>query len=466
MRIDIDGASAVPCVAIMGHVGVGNLGDEAIIASIVARFRERAPNVRLIAFTLNPRDTTARHGIAAYPLRLYTERLLDKPQPDLRWSSTYAAKSSVAPQVDAMQVRGIARWIRRLPLLKMILRPLVVFLRWLPEFFAIIAFDWRSFRRLRGTTLMLWAGSGQVSDYVDGLGYPLVILRWTILGRLRGAKVAFASAGAGPVTKKLSRAAFSLAFKLSHYRSFRDPYSLDVARSLASPEPNHLVRDFAFSHPDLGRPPAAGGEQRRWIGINPLPFYGGEYWHILDSSVYDRYATAHAELAIGLLRNGHRVTLYPSNIRVDPRSVRRIVDCVRMLAPDVAPKLELLSTLDDVPALFDALRHFDAVVATRYHGVLLALACGTPAVGVVYHQKTRQVAEHIGVGEWCINADVASGEELLARVEGLLRNMDVARDVVRKRRLVDLRPLLEQYDLLAAMAGNRPSPFAQAARQA
>ena len=447
----------------MGHVGVGNLGDEAIIASIVARFRERAPNVRLIAFTLNPRDTTDRHGVTAYPLRLYTERLLDEPQPDLRWSSTYAAKS-VAPQFDATQGRGIAGWIRRHSLLKRLLRPGVVLLRWLPELVAFIAFDWRSFRRLRGTTLMLWAGSGQISDYVDGLGYPLVIFKWTMLGRLRGAKVAFASAGAGPVTKKLSQVAFSLAFKLSRYRSFRDPYSLGVARSLGAPEPNLLVRDFAFSHPDLGRPPVGGGQQRRWVGINPLPFYGGEYWHILDTSVYDRYVTAHAELAIGLLRNGHRVSLYPSNIRVDPRSIRRIVDRVRELAPDVAQHLELLSTLDDVPALFDALRRFDAVVATRYHGVLLALACGTPAVGVVYHHKTRQVAEHIGVGEWCINAEIVSGEELLARVEGLLRNIDMARVVVRKQRLADLGTLLQQYDLLAAMAGDRISPIAQAAR--
>ena len=453
------GASSRPCIAIMGHVGVGNLGDEAIIASIVARFRERAPDARLIAFTLDPRDTTARHGIPAFPLRLYSERILDKPQPDLSWSSTYAAKSQPT-QPGADTLKGVVGWIRRQPLLKKVLRPAVVFLRWVPEILALLAFDRRSFRRLQGVTLLLWAGSGQISDYVDGLGYPLVILRWTILARLRGAKVAFASAGAGPVTKKLSQLAFSLAFKISHYRSFRDPSSLEVARSLASPEPNLLVRDFAFSHPNLDRARAMASERRPWIGINPLPFYGGEYWHILDTSVYDRYVAAHAELAIGLLRNGCRVTLYPSNIRVDPRSVRRIVECVRELAPDVAPKLELLSTLDDVPALFDALRGFDAVVATRYHGVLLALACGTPAVGVVYHEKTQQVAEHIGVGKWCIDADRASGKELLSRVEGLIAELGAAREIVRARRTVDVESLLLQYDVLASIARRDGAAYA------
>src|SRR6187455_353205 len=49
-----------PRIAIMGHVGVGNMGDEAITGAVVGRLREFAPDASLVAFSLNPRDTAAR----------------------------------------------------------------------------------------------------------------------------------------------------------------------------------------------------------------------------------------------------------------------------------------------------------------------------------------------------------------------------------------------------------------------
>jgi len=441
-----------PRIAIMGHVGVGNMGDEAITGAVVGRLREFAPDASLVAFSLNPRDTAARHAIESQPLRLYTERLLHAPPPDFSWEKTYAAKST--PSADtAPRHTGLGALIRKIPLLKAVLKPLVVVARWISLAAQVIAFDFRSYRRLRGVTLMLWAGSGQISDYVDGIGYPLVILRWVILARLRGAKVAFASAGAGPVTIPLSRICFGLALKLAHYRSFRDPYSMDEARSLGAPEPNLFIRDFAFSHPLLADLPAKPANPVPWVGINPLPFFGGEYWHILDPGVYDRYVDAHAKLVIGLLRNGRRVTLFPSNIRVDPRSVRRIVDRVAELAPELKDRLELDSTLQDVPGVFEAARRYDVVVGTRYHGVLLALACGTPTVGVIYHQKTQQVAEHIGTGRWCVRAGEATGEQLLAITEDLIADLPSATAAVESRRRIDVEPLLEQYRTFARLAG-------------
>ena len=72
-----------PRIAIMGHVGVGNMGDEAITGAVVGRLREFAPDASLVAFSLNPRDTAARHAIESQPLRLYTERLLHAPPTEL-----------------------------------------------------------------------------------------------------------------------------------------------------------------------------------------------------------------------------------------------------------------------------------------------------------------------------------------------------------------------------------------------
>ena len=433
------------CIAIMGHVGVGNLGDESITSAVVARLRERAPTARLIAFSLNPRDTQQRYGIPSYPIRMYTERLLSEPPPDFSWDRAFAAKLSGESQPHPKK----RSWIRRA------LSPVAQVLRTGVAAARGLAFDFRSFRRLRGVTLLMWAGSGQVSDYVDGpFGYPLVILRWCVLARLRGARVAFASSGVGPVTHPLSRFFIHIALNLSHYRAYRDPYSLQAAKDLGAPEPNKIVRDLAFSNPWL--PPLGTARKASAppvIGINPLPFFGGEYWHVLDDSVYTNYVRAHAEAAVSLLRRGYRVVLFPTNIRVDPRAIREVMRKIEVLGPEVAAKLEVETTLQTVQGLFKRLQECDLTIATRYHGVLLSLANGTPAVAVVYHEKARQVSEHMGLGRWTIDAPDATGDRLATLAEDLLSHAAQVRESLEQRRQIDVAPLLEQFDTLNELSG-------------
>ena len=61
--------SLPPRVAILGHVGKANLGDEAIIASVIQNIRDRIPQAEIFGITLDPEDTHARHGIRSFPLR-------------------------------------------------------------------------------------------------------------------------------------------------------------------------------------------------------------------------------------------------------------------------------------------------------------------------------------------------------------------------------------------------------------
>ncbi|HEY6572241.1 MAG TPA: hypothetical protein VI198_02890, partial [Candidatus Eisenbacteria bacterium] len=56
-------------IGIAGHVGNGNLGDEAIIAALLQGVREAVPGAQFAAFTIRPADTEARHGIPSFPLR-------------------------------------------------------------------------------------------------------------------------------------------------------------------------------------------------------------------------------------------------------------------------------------------------------------------------------------------------------------------------------------------------------------
>ncbi|KPJ64614.1 hypothetical protein AMK68_01165 [candidate division KD3-62 bacterium DG_56] len=50
-------------VVISGYYGFGNAGDEAILAGIVAGFRELAPDVQLVVLSATPQETAAEHGV-------------------------------------------------------------------------------------------------------------------------------------------------------------------------------------------------------------------------------------------------------------------------------------------------------------------------------------------------------------------------------------------------------------------
>jgi len=430
-------------IAIMGHVGNGNLGDEAIIAAVIARLRAGASGVDLLAFTSNPQDTTERHGLPTFPIRLLAERRSREAQDTgaRSWGSSAADR------------------VRRRPWLKTLLRPVVLVARRVVRIAGEMLFDLRSFRRLRGVRLIVFAGSGQLNDDMDGpFGYPLVILRWSVLARLRGAAVSFASIGAGPLDKTLSRLFLRLALRLTAYRSFRDPSSLAIARRLHAPEPSLLVRDLALSHPRLAAagPPVRAG-RAPCVGVNPLPFYGGGNWQVQDRSLYDDYVTAHAELARGLIRLGWRVVLFPTQVRMDPLTIDDIVHQLRASAPDDARGVETATDVTAVSGLLDILEEFDLAVATRYHGVLLALASGIPTVAVSYHPKTRDLMEHMGLGPWCLEVTGLTGSVLLERVADMASQLSTVRTSLANQRGRDLADLLGQYDQLLRLAGYAPT---------
>jgi polysaccharide pyruvyl transferase WcaK-like protein len=54
---------------ILHHVGGGNLGDEATLETVARDIKRRWPNAEIVALSMNPDDTKARHGVKSDPLR-------------------------------------------------------------------------------------------------------------------------------------------------------------------------------------------------------------------------------------------------------------------------------------------------------------------------------------------------------------------------------------------------------------
>lgn len=66
--------STPPRVLISGYYGLGNAGDEAILAGLIEGFRQRAPEAELTVLSGDPGATAREHGVVAAPRGLRSAR--------------------------------------------------------------------------------------------------------------------------------------------------------------------------------------------------------------------------------------------------------------------------------------------------------------------------------------------------------------------------------------------------------
>jgi polysaccharide pyruvyl transferase WcaK-like protein len=435
---------AVNKVAVFGHVGKGNLGDEATLAAALQNVRLRHPGVEIVAFTLNPADTAVRHGVVAFPIR----RVVDNHPVDPTQSQ------AAAPPAPS---GGVKHWVKKIPVVRTVLRGLLRTARAVPAALQGLAFLAQSRQRLKGTDLFIVAGGGQLGDYFGGAwGFPLTILTWTLLARSRGARVAFLSTGAGPFTTRLGKRFLRWALNRADYRSFRDDGSRALTEALGLAGESQVFPDLVHGlHvPALARPRHGG---QRVVGINPLPFHDARYWAEDSPNIYQEYIEKLAAFAARVIEAGHRVLLFPTQVVADPPVIRDVEALVRRRLPalaDGALECPVVAGFDD---LFTALECTDIVVASRFHGIVFSFLAGRPVIGLSYNPKTDELMAGMGQAEFV--ADIARFEVawLVDRFERLRACSAVAVCDIEQRAAANRAALECQYDLLLN-AAPRPEP--------
>lgn len=439
-------------IGVFGHVGNQNLGDEALIAAVIANVRRRYPDVELRGFTGHPRDTEQRHRIPAFPIRRTNGRSALAARPQLadsrarrRWApaGAWAALRARLSRVPALHV--LARAARRVGRGALA----VLELRFLAT----------SYGNLRGTDLLLIAGSGQLNDYWGGpWGFPFTLLKWSVLARLSGTKVAFLSVGAGPLQTRLGRFFIKQTLRLAHYRSYRDDDARRCITELGIPGEHPVVPDLVFSLRVADVPRAGVAMRPLTVGINPMPFFDDAYWPESDRRVYDDYLRTLASFVDWLVGTGYGVRFFPTQLAVDPG----VIDQVRALMrqPGTATGSERvvadrITSLDQLIAVIDSL---DVVVATRYHATLFGLIRHKPVLSIAYQRKSVELMAQLGQAQYAIEIDHLTPQALRERFLALERHSAKFTDTLRAR-LPAIRAVLEhQYDHAFALLPGSPTP--------
>jgi len=385
-------------IAVVANAGNTNLGDEAVLVSTLHALRIRVPDADIRVYTVNPRDTAERHGVDVAPLR--------------SGNRTRAQRPGQQPGARSDSLRAV---VRQIPVVSPVLRAGVRFLHHAKRTAREPGFIVRSWRRLRGSDLLLIAGSNQLEDWFGGpVGYPYTVLLWTVLARLVGAPVAFVSVGAGPLDSRLSRWMCVHALRLAAYVSFRDTESLELMRRLGYHGPGTVVPDLAFAL-DLEEPRRRPAWVPSRIAINVFPYLDPQYDpHVTDGGAgFGAYIDSIAGLVASASERGFRPMLFGSQ-----RADERALDLVQKRLDSRAPELgeverRMPPTLADLIALID---ESDVVVATRYHGILLGVLRGRPTVGICYQSKSRRLLEMAGLPEYAFDAAGLHDASILDRL--------------------------------------------------
>lgn len=444
-----------PRIGVWGHYHGGNLGDDLVVATLIANIRARVPDVQIVGFCVNPVDTRQRHGIPAFPIYRYVERI---SKPIRRW--TREERAGHCPAMGPIE-RAKA-FIKRRPWLMVPLssarnawRAVVSpFHRaWKTLTFPIreVPFLRRSYRFLHGTDLLIVAGSGPLYDDWSGAwAHPYALFMWASLARLTGTRFVCLSTGAGPLSSRLGRFFVRHAMRKTSYRSYRDPSSARLIASLGVDGGHPVFPDMGFGLDEASclrhwEVPTAA-QNRTIVGLCVMAHRDPRHMPRNDPPCFAAYVRKMAGFAAWLLRNDYAVLAFSSDL-ADSRAiadVREILYREHGIADD--PCL-IEPPVDGVSALASLFSACDYVIAARYHCIVLPFILGKPVIALAYyHPKHADLMESMGQADYCLDIDRFEVAELVERFGLMQRNRDAICEQLRERVAQCRRRLAEQYD--------------------
>jgi polysaccharide pyruvyl transferase WcaK-like protein len=298
--------------------------------------------------------------------------------------------------------------------------------------------------RLAGFDHVVVSGGGQLDEFWGGpFGHPYTLYRFAGAARRAGARLDILSVGTGTLATPLGRRFVRRALEAARYRSFRDARSRELAQPAGAQAGDPIVPDLAYGLPLAS--PAPAPRARRRIGVAPMCYADPRVWPKPDAARYAHHLASMAAIAARAVRDGHEVAMFGT----DRPDAAPVAEChaiaAGQLTGDERARLQI-APVDGVAPLMALLATFDAVVAARFHGVLLAHVVGCPVLAVSHERKVATLMTELGHDAYCAPIDgldlAAAGAalaELVARRDALAAQIRaVAADY---RRRVDA-----QYD--------------------
>ena len=367
-------------LVLSGWYGNGNLGDEAMLASMLQALRNRMSDLDITVFSDYPADTRSKYCVDALghpPFPLDVQRL-----PTL-----------IASHKETRQ--------------------------------AIAA--------LRHADLFILGGGGLLHDYRGGVYLWLLEI---VLAKVLGTPVALYAVGCGPIHRKSGIVLHRAVLSRTDLITVRDPDSKELLQRigvrspeieatadpsvLLSPAPVTSIRSvLAKIHPGPLDIPLIGISLRPWF---PYAMKDQKLAHEKES----RFKTTLAQVADALIdRLGARIVFIPmyfgggtgdASICADVLALMRFPDEVYLLTERFTPQ-EMMTLLGEM----------DLVIGMRLHSLILAATMNVPVIGITYDPKIMGFVSSIGQDRYTTSIEELHVDQCLSLVERVWLHRDEIR---------------------------------------
>lgn len=357
-------------IGLLGQFGIGNLGNEGSLDSMLRFLRSAVPDAKLLSICSDPEFVSRTHNVDAAPIRA-------------------PASGGAASRIWNSVLAGM------------------------PSRMGNVA---HTLKICSGLDAIIIPGTGVLDDYsARPSGFPYELWRWCWGARIRGAKVAMVSIGAGPIRNRLSRFFLLNAARAATHRSYRDHASREFMRELGLDVSSDAVfPDLAFGLPVPEAPsrPAHAGPV---VALGVMSYSG---WQGGSQAVYETYLAKITDYACWLLSSGNRINLVVGS----SSDVKAVEDVRAGLARRCGHLLDAVESraANSLGEVMSQLAQADIAVVTRFHNLVCALMTGRPVISLGYAGKNAELQREFGLLEYSQDVETFDLEKLKAQTQDML----------------------------------------------
>jgi polysaccharide pyruvyl transferase WcaK-like protein len=399
---------ARPAVALFGHFGTDNFGNESTLKAILYHIRRMLPSAAVTCICSDPEAAVKTHNIAAVPISgiVAGRSILNNPL----WR--------LARKVCIGIPSELYRWLK-------------------------------AFMVLRKKDMLIVPGTGLLTDaYGLSRWGPYNLFKWSLIAKLCCCKLAFVSVGVGPIYSGLGKWLVRSSLWLADFRSYRDEASVQYVKRIGFKlNIDRVYPDLVFSLPKAIIPDETKRTRRRVVGLGLMEYAGKYSTEKPNNGVYYAYLDALVIFVRWLLDHDYDVRLLIGDLR-DVAVTQEF----RFLLKKCSWMEDEGRVINEPPAsveqLLSQLATTDIVVATRFHNVLLALLLNRPVIAISFHDKCASLMSQMGLSEYCQDINQLDANRLIEQLCDSEKNGKKLRMLINHRTEACRTALDEQYNYI------------------
>lgn len=392
-----------------GHFGSGNFGNEITFGTVLYHLRLRSREAEFACICTNPEVLAATQKIRSIPV----SRGFGGPKKRRK------RLTRVLGQIFVGVPRELYRWFE-------------------------------AFKTLRGADMLIVPGTGLLTDAYGLHGWgPYNLFKWSLMAKLRGAKLWFLSVGAGPLYSRPGKWLIKSALFMADFRSYRDDASMNWLKAIGfQTNSDRIYPDLVFSLPEAMLPNNNASERPRpVVGLGVMSYAGKYSVAEPKDATYRQYLESLVAFAQWLLARNYDIRLL-----IGEAGDWTVLEEFKSLLKTGAAAYDKERIMDcpahSVEELLPQIAETDIVVATRFHNVLLSLVLNKPVIAISFHHKCDSLMREMGLPEYIHDINAMNADKLIEQFRDVEKKTERLKSHIRGRVEQSRKALDEQYNLI------------------